>query len=111
METANIVLCEKDNGETFTLKKGMTGRIELMGNPTTGYSWRIQNQVGNSIELGKWTYSPSPISPTFVGSGGLFQIDFQVISDGMTTLYLVYDSPMYPRKFGYSYYLNIDARE
>jgi predicted secreted protein len=107
----NMIFCEKDNGKTFLLKVGFRGMIELSGNPTTSYSWRIQKIIGNSIQVGEWKYDPdSSTASMFVGGGGKFKLDFTVIQEGSTTILLIYDTPLYPKTIGYNYVLHIDAR-
>lgn len=92
------------------MKPGFKGKILLEGNPTTGYSWRTQCLVGNSVRLGKWSYSPKPVPPFFVGGGGMFELEFEVVREGLSTLLLIYDSPFQPRQMGYDYFIRIDGR-
>lgn len=106
----NIVLCEKDNGSTLYLKKGFRGTIELKGNASTGYAWRTQKVVGDSVKVEKWTFIPSETPPFFVGGGGVFRMNFEVVSEGKTSILLVYDTPLYPRPVGYDYFIDIDVR-
>lgn len=108
---SNIIICDKDNGTTYTLKKGFKGKIVLEGNASTGYAWRTQRLVGDSVRLGKWTYVPKPVPPFFVGGGGSFELDFEVVKTGMSTILLVYDTPFQPRPMGYDYFIRIDGRD
>lgn len=103
-----MIFCFSDNGKTFRLRQGFHGRIELKGNATTGYSWRVQRVRGNSVEIGqKWEYTPD--ATYLVGGGGTYSIDFQVVDEGRTYIYLVYDSPFYPRPIGFNFVLIIDG--
>jgi len=50
-ETDNQILTEADQGRTVELRVGESFQVVLSGNPTTGYTWGLQNFDGKTIRL------------------------------------------------------------
>jgi predicted secreted protein len=96
------------NGATIIMKVGEKRKLQLPGNATTGYAWRIVNQEGNSIETNsKWHYKAE--FPFLMGSGGYFQKELIAKELGVTVLYLIYDAVAEPQ-LGYSYFLQFNVQ-
>lgn len=81
------------NKSNVTLKAGDTLSIELASNPTTGYSWQV-NQVDAKIlqALGEPQFSLGGKEP-IPGAGGTETFQFKAIANGKTTLTLIYVRP------------------
>lgn len=85
--TEKMIYREADNGRETRLRVGETFTLELPGNPTTGYAWRVDRINKNAL---------NEISGEFVrdsgaiGAGGQFQFKFEAIKAGMSDLRLVY---------------------
>ncbi len=86
-----IKINDTDNGRPVAAKVGQTIVLELNANPTTGYSWQI-NQIDTTIlqQVGEVQYDSDS---TLLGSGGTETIIFEVIGSGATTLMLNYQRP------------------
>lgn len=64
--------------------------VELPGNPTTGYTWSIENYNNSVLSLEDQNYVPSS---NRVGSGGTFRFRFKSLAPGSTTIKLIYSRP------------------
>lgn len=95
---ASLVACQataqpttigaQDAGRTIALRTGETLRIELEGNPTTGYNWiptpqepRLLDQIGES--------NVTPESNR-IGAPGTIVLQFSAVAPGKTILRLEY---------------------
>lgn len=89
-----VQLDEGANGTAVTLAQGQTLVVELVSNPTTGYSWEVA-QVDSSVLLqeGDAEYTPEDTSSELVGSGGRETLRFTAVAPGQTTLTLIYQRP------------------
>lgn len=106
--TPTPLLTLEMNGSTIILTVGEKRKLQLPGNATTGYAWRIVNQEGDSIQTSsKWRYKLDPTS--LVGSGGYFQKELIATEIGVTVLYLIYDAVAEPQ-LGYSYFLQFNVQ-
>ena len=83
-----IKLNAADNGQAITAAVGQTLVIELVSNPTTGYSWQI-DQIDAAIlqQVGEVQYASDS---NLTGSGGVETFTFTVVGSGETTLTLIY---------------------
>ena len=66
-----------------------TFQVELVSNPTTGYTWKWANeQFTNIVDTINWTYVPD--APELIGSGGKEVWEFRGIQTGIDTIKLEY---------------------
>jgi len=76
--------------------------IGLQSNPTTGYSWQVDDASlgGNVRKIGsEYVQAPSPQGPggpPLAGAGGKECITFEATATGTTTLALAYRRPFEP---------------
>jgi inhibitor of cysteine peptidase len=84
-----------ENGGTVELKTGETLMISLDSNPSTGYSWEIQETDETLLKLkGDPEFVQPPDNGTpIVGAGGTQVFRFEALKAGTTTLTLVYHRP------------------
>lgn len=80
-----------DAGTTVRVDNGDTFRVELEGNPTTGYSWEPENLDTSILEQqGDWEFDPESSA---VGAGGTVTTTFKAVGTGTTALRLIYHRP------------------
>lgn len=89
---------ESKDGSTISVKKGETFRIQLPGNPTTGYTWTREGKkdmTSSSCELldVKGSYQQKSGGGMMMGSGGMFVFDVTAKEEGAHPLTLVYTRP------------------
>jgi inhibitor of cysteine peptidase len=73
-------------GTTVTLDAGQTLRVELEGNPTTGYEWEV-----SAVDEGVLRFIDSDFDPDSdaEGSGGTVTLRFEAVGSGATLLELI----------------------
>jgi inhibitor of cysteine peptidase len=83
------------NGGKVDLTTGETLVISLDSNPTTGYSWEIQETDATLLNLkGYPEFVQQPNNGALVvGAGGTQVFRFEALKTGSTTLTLVYHRP------------------
>jgi inhibitor of cysteine peptidase len=87
-------LTEADNGKTIKVKVDDLVVISLVGNPTTGFSWRTAKLDGKAIEqVGDPKYTTNRHRPGMVGVGGTFMFKFNAAKAGKTEVNLEYVRP------------------
>jgi predicted secreted protein len=91
--TPPIELTEKDNGSVITVEAGNIITIKLRGNPSTGYSWKLVDEYGESLELIGVDYESDPHAGGMVGTPGTYIYRFKALASGATTLKMVYARP------------------
>lgn len=80
---------DKDNGTTVNLSIDDPFEIELKGNASTGFTWKIMPYDSTVIkQVGEPEFKSEDGGR--IGSGGLITFKFQTIADGQTDLMLVY---------------------
>jgi inhibitor of cysteine peptidase len=82
-----VVVKDSDNGTTVELEVKDTLRIDLRGNPTTGFTWEEQSPPNSILQETKHTYVPSS---NLVGAGGTYRFTFKAISVGSTQISFIY---------------------
>lgn len=90
-----IRLDDTHNGMQKELTRDQVLFVTLESNPTTGYSWQV-DELDQSIlrQVGDSEYkSSAPGNPPVVGAGGTETFRFETVSVGNTTLKLVYRRP------------------
>jgi CubicO group peptidase (beta-lactamase class C family)/predicted secreted protein len=90
--TAEIALDMNADGSQVTMESGQALVIRLESNPTTGYSWAVQ-EIDTAVlrQIGDVEYEPADTG--LVGSGGWESCRFEAVAAGQTTLELVYRRP------------------
>jgi inhibitor of cysteine peptidase len=68
-------------------------RIELEGNPTTGYSWTYTAGTEGIVKEISADYIKKETAPGVIGSGGVFVFVFEGLAPGETELRFVYSRP------------------
>ena len=85
-----VVVTEKNNGETIELDVHDTLQVNLAGNPTTGFVWEESSPASPILCPANHIYTPSG---TLMGSGGVFSFMYQATSHGSAQLSFVYRRP------------------
>lgn len=81
----------KDSGYTVKTRIGDTVKVELQGNPSTGYAWQVvdlDTEMLRMVGLGKFSEGSDK-----VGGEGTYTYKFQPISTGRTEIRMVYIRP------------------
>lgn len=92
--TVDKVLTKADNGSTVTLKVGDVLQVQLESNPSTGFSWQVNPEDKAVLApLGASTFDLGPGKTPIPGGGGTETFTFNAVSEGQTTLTLVYIRP------------------
>ena len=90
METdqAPLTLTEEQNGGTVALKVNDLVRVQIDGNPTTGFTWETENLDASLLaQVGKTEFTRNS---NLVGAGGTFTFTFKALKAGVTHLRLIY---------------------
>ena len=97
----------ENNNTTITMTIGETKKIELKGNPTTGYSWIAleSDKVENVIEFVK-----NDAPEGMVGVGGMFHVTLTAKEAGEGKIVLVYRRPWAPNENDVKFTLNIQIQ-
>jgi inhibitor of cysteine peptidase len=86
-----IKITVKDNDKTIKAATGKKIEIQLKGNPTTGFEWRMAELKSEVLKSdGKMTYIPDKFDPPRVGSGGIFVFKFVTAKSGKATVKFEY---------------------
>jgi len=80
-----------DHGRAVSVKKGEPIQIVLEGNPTTGFTWLVDDLDPKVVTLvGTPTYAPSSDA---LGAGGKFTFNFTALARGQTNMRIIYIRP------------------
>jgi inhibitor of cysteine peptidase len=80
------------DGSQVELAVGERLVVRLDGNPSTGYTWEVQEGAGTVLaQIGEAEFEGS--DPALDGSGGTLTLTFEAARAGTTTLVLVYHRP------------------
>lgn len=83
-----VTLTSTDAGKTINLKSGDTLKIDLEGNPTTGYNWMVTAVDATVLEQqGEPAFKADS---KLIGAGGMITLTFRAILPGTTKLQLGY---------------------
>lgn len=85
-----VTVSDADNGKKVFLQAKDTLRLDLVGNPTTGFTWEIIQNGAPQIASIENSYAPAS---TLCGAGGTFSFWFKAGSLGTATLKLNYLRP------------------
>ncbi len=80
-------------GTTVALDQGQTLRVELEGNPTTGFEWEV-----SAVDEAILRYEDSDFDPDSdaEGASGIVTLTFDAVGTGATLLELIYRQPWEP---------------
>ncbi|MDP8263357.1 MAG: protease inhibitor I42 family protein [Candidatus Ancaeobacter aquaticus] len=92
-ENGHLNLTEKDTGKTITLSVGQDFTVTLPGNPTTGYTWKLNAAKTNGVSQVKKLNYIGDSDSKLVGSGGSFTFTFKVTAKGKNRITLEYLRP------------------
>lgn len=93
-QAAGNTLTEKNNGDSINLKVEDTVVIRLESNPTTGYSWILDEKTDTSIvSVVDSEYVQSGEDEELVGAGGHEIFTFKALTGGNTVIILNYERP------------------
>jgi len=85
---------EEDNGSSVSLSKGEKLEIKLDSNITTGYSWKLSENMDTSVAaLVSSEYIESGKDKEMVGTGGIETFIFEAINAGQAEIILEYERP------------------
>jgi inhibitor of cysteine peptidase len=85
-------LTEKNNGDRLNLKINDTVEIKLESNPTTGYSWFLNDNVDETVvSITSPEFMESKKDEELVGAGGYEIFTIKAISKGKTDIILNYE--------------------
>lgn len=90
----STVFASADAGKTIEIAVGETFEIELVSNPTTGYSWQV-DEIDEAVakQVGEPEYSTEAQKEEIVGAAGVERFAFEGVAAGEFTLRLVYVRP------------------
>jgi inhibitor of cysteine peptidase len=92
--SAAVSLDLSANNKSTKVKLGSPIELRLEGNPTTGYSWKLDSITGKSIKLdGDVQYVAGDHPEGFVGAGGTFIARFKTLSPGKGIIRMIYVRP------------------
>jgi predicted secreted protein len=84
-------LTEEQNGGIVALIVNDIVRVQIDGNPTTGFIWETENLDANLLEqIGEAEFTSKSNVP---GGGGMFTFTFKALDAGVTHLRLIYHRP------------------
>jgi inhibitor of cysteine peptidase len=86
------VFDDRNNTQTVTVKNGETFKIELIENPTTGYSWNISTTPGLTIINDTFI----PPSGDVMGAAGMHEWQVKATGTGDQQFTGVYKRPWEP---------------
>lgn len=85
---AVVDLTEEQNGGDVSLIVNDALQIQLVGNPTTGFTWEAENLDASHLEqIGVPVFAPDS---NLIGASGQFTLVFKALRSGVVTLSLVY---------------------
>jgi len=90
-EVTKKVITENNNGGTISIKKGDTFYLKLRGNPSTGYSWKLDLSKGLNILSDDYTQDPAP--EHFHGVPGTYQWEMKAVTSGSQQVKGIYIPP------------------
>ena len=86
-----LTLTEADHGRAVRAKKGEAIQIVLEGNPTTGFTW-IVDDLDTKVVAATTTPTYVP-SSSALGAGGKFTLNFVALARGQTNMRVIYIRP------------------
>lgn len=95
-------ITEADADKPIEVANGETIHIELAGNATTGYQWKLKKGQGEDslVSVGNPAYLSDPAPEGVVGVGGKYTFVFTAKKSGKGTLQFVYARPFGEHQVG-----------
>ena len=91
---AETVLTEADCGKTVRLKPQEEAIVTLPSNPTTGYSWEMADQGGDTaVVVVSKEFRPTAGASGRMGAGGMEHFRLRLLKPGRFTVTFVYRRP------------------
>jgi inhibitor of cysteine peptidase len=90
----SLHLTQADNGGSFAIQAGGTFDIALEANPSTGYSWELNDpdpEASLLAQVGEPTFVSD--NPSAAGAGGTLTFTFQAVDKGEMLVKFVYLAP------------------
>ena len=90
----SLNLTAKDNGDTFVIRTGGMIVLKLAANPSTGYSWEMNDpdpEASLLEQVGEPVFKSA--NPDVAGAGGIMTFTFKAADPGNMTVSLVYTPP------------------
>jgi inhibitor of cysteine peptidase len=90
----SLHLTQADNGGSFAIQAGGTFDIALEANPSTGYSWELNDpdpEASLLAQVGEPTFVSD--NPSAAGAGGTLTFTFQAVDKGEMIVKFVYLAP------------------
>jgi inhibitor of cysteine peptidase len=85
---ATLEITEEQNGGIVALIVNDVLYVQLEGNPTTGFTWEVENLETNLLQqVGESEYNSNS---NLAGGGGMFTFTFKALDVGVTPLRLIY---------------------
>jgi inhibitor of cysteine peptidase len=85
---AAVEITEEQNGGIVALIVNDVLYVQLEGNPTTGFTWEVENlDTGLLEQMGEPAYNSNS---NLLGAGGMFTFTFKALDAGVTHLRLIY---------------------
>ena len=80
------------SGKEIELQKGQVLVVSLEGNPTTGYTWEVQEPLDEQVlrQVGEAEFKAASER---IGAPGVLTFRFEAVGAGRTTLQLIYHRP------------------
>ena len=92
--SGTLSFTEKDNGSSVSLNKGQRIEIKLESNITTGYSWKLSENMDTSVAaFVSSEYKESGKDKEMVGTGGIETFIFEAKDAGQAEIILEYERP------------------
>jgi inhibitor of cysteine peptidase len=89
--SATVEVDDSHNGSSIGLSMGQILVVSLEANPTTGYTWQVENiDVSLLNQLGEAQFQPESGA---IGAGGTQTFHFRIVAKGETNLGLAYRRP------------------
>jgi inhibitor of cysteine peptidase len=89
-----VRLTDADTGSSVQLRQGQDLEVTLQGNPTTGYTWEVLPGAETILEQqGEPKYEAES---NLLGAGGSFTFTFKAVTEGETSLRLIYHRTFEP---------------
>ena len=90
---AAVTIDGGDAGTTVAVDVGETLRVELEGNPTTGYEWEVSAVDDAVLRFEDSDFDPDSDAE---GASGIVTLEFEAVGAGSTLLELIYRPPWEP---------------
>jgi len=82
-----LLVTEEQDGGTVTLTQGQHMTLTLPGNPSTGYEWKVPQEIQATLTLHDSSYTPGSDR---IGAPGRYTFDFEAQQVGTVNLQMAY---------------------